>query len=159
MIEKIAPLHKVKAMREKTALRRLRAKRDRLSEVSRIRLECELAVKESADNLPHRENAIFQEIIQKVVDSREIDSVREDVFQLHRSHQQLEDNLENAMQEQHQLVAEVESAHQAHVIAQRAYQKFDLALEDLLHLKATLDDQTEEGEMEDIFRKGRQKHA
>lgn len=155
----MVPLHKAKVMRENAALRRLHAARNALSEASHYRLECERAVKENARTLAHREDAIFRRVIKKVVGSSEIDTVKEDVLQLHKGHQKLEDELENATQQQQKLFGEVEEARQVHSTALRALQKFDLALEEILAAKVSFENQAEEAETEDVFGKGRRSLA
>ena len=155
----MVPLHKAKVMRENAALRRLHAARNALSDASQYRLECEHAVKESACTLAEREDAIFRRVIKKVVGSSEIDIVKEDVLQLHKGHQKLEDELESATQQQQKLVGEVEEARQVHLAAHRALQKIDLALEEILTAKLSFENQVEEAETEDAFGKGRRSLA
>jgi len=155
MIQDFKILQRVKATREDTALRALRAKREQLEEAVRIRREREKAVEDSAASLTDREDAIYSEIMRKVVDTNEIDSVKEHVLEVHKGHQQLEDELELAIQNCLRLEQEVEEAQRAYQAAQRTREKFDTMLEDLVREQAVFRERAEETEIEDLFSKGR----
>ncbi|MEO9530039.1 YscO family type III secretion system apparatus protein [Roseibium sp.] len=155
MIEKFRILQKVKATREDTALRALRAKREQLSEAVRSRRQQEKAVEDSAAALPDREAAVYQEIMRKVVDAQKIDATKEKVVQLHKDHEHLEDDLEMAIQRCLRLTQEVDDAHRAYQVAQRTREKFDMMLEDLVREHADQAERAEEAEIEELFAKGR----
>lgn len=155
MIAQFRTLHKVKVTREDIVLRALQAKRLELAEAEDTRQECETVVAESSDTLRERENAIFDAIIQKIVTTDEIDTVKENIQQIYKDHQQLEDELEMSIQHCARLTRELEDTQEQFQLAQRSREKFDSLLGDLVRDQAALGEKVEEAEVEDVYAKRR----
>lgn len=155
MTPRFRQLQKVKATHEDNALRALQVKRAELADAYRRRAACETNLAKSAESLGAREDAIYQEIMQQIVATDDIDETKENVLKLHKGHQDLEDELELADQQCRAQEAQVEEAQAAYQAAQRTREKFDRMLEDLVAEQAEADERAEEGEIEDLFAKGR----
>lgn len=79
MIEKLKVLQRVKETREFAALRLMRAKKNELQEANRVRAENERSFLESKQTLPVREDGIYEDILNKVVNLDLLDIVGERV--------------------------------------------------------------------------------
>ncbi len=155
MIARFRTLLKVKTTREDLALRALRTKRNEVLEAEQIRAKQEISLKESQDSLGAREEKVYDKIMQRAVKYGEIEIAKDTVLELHKAHQQLEDNLELAIQKCLQLNAELEIAQNEYQIAQRTREKFDNMLGDLIKEQNTRDERAEEAGIEELFTKGR----
>jgi transcriptional accessory protein Tex/SPT6 len=151
MIKSFTPLEKIKVTRETIVLGALRAKREQLTAAIKFCEDCKSAVQASFATLADRETAVFAEIMQRVVATAQIDTVKESVLLIYKDHQQLEDELELAVQQCQLLTQEVADAHRAYQEAQRAREKFTMILKDFIQQRASLAEQEEEAEMEDLF--------
>ncbi len=96
MIGQFRILGKVKALREDKALRALQKARAVLREAEErlARLERELA--ESLASLPARERGLFVPVLGRTVGMGDIDTVKEQVLDLHRTHHDLQDSRDRA---------------------------------------------------------------
>ena len=96
MISQFRMLGKVKALREDKALRALQKARLILREAEDRLAALEAEVAESRATLPARERALFAPVLGQTVGMPAIDDVKENVVELHRLHQELEDRRDRA---------------------------------------------------------------
>ena len=96
MISQFRTLGKVKALREDKALRALQKARIILREAEERLAALEAEVEESRTTLPARERALFVSVIGQTVGKPAIDDVNQNVLDLHRQHQELEDRRDRA---------------------------------------------------------------
>jgi hypothetical protein len=116
-------------------------------------------VRESARTLPAREDAIYQEILRRVVDLPAIDETKGKVVALEREHAKLVDARERAAQVHARLEKELEEAIRLYRQTVKDRDKYALLTDDLAAQLQVQADFREESEVEDIFSTRRRKAA
>ncbi len=154
MIEQFDILTRVKQLREDRALRALRAKQAQLAEAREKETQKRVAIKDSAEALPIRIKAIYDEIMGQVVDLTDIDATKEKVRLARQAHQSLEDDLERLIQIRMRLERELEKTRLAYQTAQRETEKFSNLASDVKAEAARQDEARAEIEIEELFSKG-----
>ncbi|WP_378940848.1 YscO family type III secretion system apparatus protein [Mesorhizobium sp. ANAO-SY3R2] len=152
-------LLRVKELKEEQAMRAMQAKRQQFDSAQRQRVSAEADVTESAATLPSRENAIYAEILGKIVDQDEIDQTKGRVVQLEKEHGALKDIAERCRHVEHRLEGELESATLAYRYAQKKRDKFQIVTDDLVSAAAVEAEHREEVEVEDLFSRPRARMA
>ena len=153
MIDWMSALQKIKVVREDSALGRLRDKRLKLQQADQVLQERSRAVRESEATLAERENALFKEILKRIVDTDSIEQVKEKVQRLHSYHQQLQIDLEISLQQTARLTQEVEGAVEQYRIAQTKRVKFDDITDDARREGRRHEEEREEADRDDAFAK------
>ena len=154
MIGQFKILCRVKKLREESLFHALQVKRNELAKAELNVAERTCAVRKNEETLPARINAVYNEIMNQIVDVNDIDETKAKIVSLQNDHQQLIDQLERAIQTKIRLEKEVEEARQAYQIALRNKDKFDMIKSDLEAELAFFFEQKEEAEIEDLFAKG-----
>lgn len=148
-------LLRVKQLREEQAFRALQLKRTQVSEGERRLARANAAVLESARTLPAREDAIYAELIGKVVEPDAFDEARAKVVELEKAHARLKEEEERARHVLARLQEELEAALAAHRAAIKARDKYTIITDELLREALVIVDAKEEVEIEDLFARGR----
>lgn len=155
MIGQIKVLLRVKQLREEQAFRTLQLKRAQVAEGEARVARAHEAVLESARTLPAREDAIYAELIGKVVEPDAFDEARAKVAELEKAHARLKDEEERARHVLSRLNEELAAALKAHNAALRARDKYDIITDELVREALAIVDAKEEVEIEDLFSRGR----
>lgn len=155
MIEKLKVLQRVKEKRELAALRMMRAKKNELQEVKRVKAENERSFLESKQALPVREDGIYEDILNKVVNLEQLDFVGERVSDLHLRHRKTEEDLDQSTRKQEEVTKETAIAKRVYQKAQQNREKYDSMISDREADLARVLEKDEEARIEDIaaFRK------
>lgn len=151
MIGQMIVLLRVKELRQEQAFRALRAKRAEVEQAIRETQEALQIVQDSAATLPVREDAIYAEVIGRVIDPGEVDDTRGKVVQLEKDHAVLKDAWERAAHVQARLESELEVVVERYKQSTKARDKYVIITDDM---KKEIDDTAnyrEESEIEDIF--------
>lgn len=151
MTGEFSTLHKVKATREETALKVLREKLLALSRALEIRDDRQKIVSDSIATLSEREAALYDSVMHKVVETRDIDAVKERIDLIREAHQQLEDELVIATQQCDTLDDLREQASRAFQAAQRDREKLETVLDQFAHEQARADEHFQEAEIDDLY--------
>ncbi len=159
MMSKFSILQKIKTNREELALRSLREKRTQFLEAVEHRLTRQKAFEESAASLTERENSVFDKIMQKVVETRDVDTVKESILHIKKEHQQLEDDLELAERQCNLLEKEFEMARYAFLASQRTREKYDAMMLKFMAERTIVLERGEEAEAEELPMSGRPRGA
>jgi len=159
MIGQMRVLLRVKDLKLDQALRAMQAKRAERDAAHRERVAAENAVAESAATYAAREDAIYADIIGKVIGQDGVDETHGRVIQLQKSHAALEDELERARHVEARLEQELQAATTAYFAAQRMRDKFSMITDDLQTEIDTAAESREEIEVEDLFARPRQRVA
>jgi hypothetical protein len=159
MIGQLKVLLRVKQLKEEQAFRAMTAKRQEVSEALAAVEAAKVRVRESAATLPAREEAIYREILRRVVDLPTIDNTKGKVLALETEHAKLVDARERAAHVHARLEKELEDAVRAYRQCVKNRDKYVVLSEQLgAELQAQID-YREESETEDIFSTRRRKAA
>ncbi|MEO9738376.1 MAG: YscO family type III secretion system apparatus protein [Hyphomicrobiales bacterium] len=155
MIEKLKVLQRVKEKREFAALKMMRAKKNELQEIKRVKAENERSFLESKQELPVREDGIYEHILNKVVNLEQLDIVGERVSDLHLRHRKTEENLDQSTRKQEEVTKETATAMHVYQKAQQNREKYDAMISDREIEIARVLERDEEARVEDVaaFRK------
>lgn len=155
MIEKLKVLQRVKEKREFAALKLMRAKKNELQEIKRVKAENERSFLESKQELPAREDGIYEDILNKVVNLEQLDIVGERVSDLHLRHRKTEENLDQSTRKQEEVTKETAIAMRVYQKAQQNREKYDAMIFDREAELARILEKDEEARIEDVaaFRK------
>lgn len=155
MIEKLKVLQRVKEKREFAALKLMRAKKNELQEIKRVKAENERSFLESKQELPAREDGIYEDILKKVVNLEQLDIVGERVSDLHLRHRKTEENLDQSTRKQEEVTKETAIAMRVYQKAQQNREKYDAMIFDREAELARVLEKDEEARIEDVaaFRK------
>ena len=159
MIKQMTTLLRVKQLKEEQAFRAVNAKR---AQVAAAKTELEAArrlVAESAATLPMRENAIWAEIMLKVIDLGDVDTVKGRVVALEREHEKLVNAAERAAHVLARLETELSEAVEAHRQAMKNRDKYVELTDQMKTEHAALVEFKEEAEVEDLFSTRRKRTA
>jgi hypothetical protein len=155
MIGQIKVLLRIKQLREEQAFRALQAKRGQVAEAQQRLVRAREAVAESAASLPAREDAIYAELLGKVVEPDAFDETRAKVVELEKAHARLKDEVERAAHVLSRLEEELQAAIRAHNLALKARDKYGIITDELVREALAIVDAKEEVEIEDLFSRGK----
>ena len=151
MIGQMKVLLRIKELKEEQAFRNMTTKRAQVAEALARLEEAREVVRESAATMPAREDAIYREIIKKVVDLDIIEETKGKVVQLEKQHAKLVDAQERAHHVHVNLEKELAEAIQAWRNTVKARDKYVILTDELgAEVRAQLDHR-EESEVEDLF--------
>ncbi|QFT33940.1 Type III secretion protein YscO [Labrenzia sp. THAF82] len=150
MIEKLKVLQRVKETREFAALRLMRAKKNELQEANRVRAENERSFLESKQTLPVREDGIYEDILNKVVNLDLLDIVGERVSDLHLRHRKTEQDLDQSMRKQEEVTEETAIAMRMYQKAQQSREKYDAMIRECEAEFTRVLEKDEEARIEDV---------
>ncbi len=153
MIPKLRRLLKIKDMKEQEALRLLQAKRRALSAVERELEQAVADCAESARTYPEREEAVYDQIMRRVVDQGEIDDMKGDLVKLEQAHQEFVDAVTRMRHVVERTRNEVEAAKRSHATTIRVRDKYIHLVATAVAEKTAEDDAREENEIEELFAK------
>jgi hypothetical protein len=159
MIGQMNTLLRLKTMKEEQALRTLQAKRRQVADGEAAVATANARVAESAATLPTREDAIYAGILGRVVNLGDLDDTRGAVVDLEKGHARLADAAERAAHVLHRLNGELDTAVGTHRAAVRVRDKYTILRDDLREQADAEANAREEGEIEELFTKGRKDPA
>ena len=151
MIPQMTVLLRVKELKQDQAFRAMRTKRAQTEEARSATEKALGVVEKSARTLPTREDAIYAEVIGKVIDLGQIDETRGKVVQLEKDHARLKDAWERARHVEARLEKELETATDVYRQSTKVKDKYAILTEALKQEAAEIDTQREEAEVEDLF--------
>jgi hypothetical protein len=157
MIGQMLVLLRLKELKQDNAFRAMRAKRTEVEDAKSVTTRARETVEQSAATLDSRENAIYADIIGKVVDLDAIDDTRGRVVQLEKDHVKLTDALERATHVQDRLEKELDSATQVYNQATQQRDKYNIITDDMKLQAIAVADQREEVEIEDLFARSKRR--
>lgn len=155
MIGQMSVLLRLKTLKEEQALRALQVKRRQVAEGESAVERAERGVAESAATLATREDAIYADILGRVVDLGALDDTRGRVVDLEKGHAALKDVAERAAHTLHRLNGELDGAVQHHRAATRTRDKYTVLRDDLREQAEAEAALKEENEVEELFAKRR----
>ena len=155
MIPQMMTLLRVKELKQDQALRVMRAKRSQTEEAKTATERAHDVVEQSAATMPSREDAIYAEVIGKVIDLGEIDETRGRVVQLEKEHSRLKDAWERARHVEARLEKELETATDTYRQSTKVKDKYAILTDTLKREVEEIANQREEAEVEDLFARPR----
>ena len=159
MIAEMKTLLRVKELKEEQAFRAVNAKRAHVADAL-VRLEAaRKRVNESAATLPAREDAIYREILKKVVDLDAIEDTKAKIVALEKEHAKLVDAQERARHVHLELERELEAAIAAWRNTVKGRDKYVILTDTLVAEFRAQVEHREEAEVEDIFTTRRRRAA
>jgi len=159
MIGQMKTLLRVKDLKQEQAFRELQRRRAAVRDAEEETRLAEAAVTESQRTMAAREDAIFADILGRVVDLNEIDSTNGRVVQLVREHTVLADTRERAVHVEARLRTEAETQSGVYQAAVKVRDKYTILTDDLVQARDAELAQAEEIEIEDMFSRPRKKPA
>ena len=159
MIAQISVLLRVKQLKEEQAFRVMNAKRQQVAEALAAVDAARIRREESAATLPAREDAIYDEILRRVVGLTAIDDAKARVVVLEKEHAKLIDAHERAAHIHAKLVQELQVAVQAYRKTVKDRDKYMILTDELRAAHDAQLSQREEAEVEDIFSTRRRRAA
>lgn len=159
MIQQIKMLLRLKEMKYDKALRGMQAKRLELDAATSARLEAKAKVDESLATYSEREDAIYADVLRKVIAMDAVDVAHGRVVQLEKAHARLNDALERALHVEARLEQELQEATDAFHAALRARDKFVMLERDVREAEEAVAEYKEEVEVEDVFARPRRRAA
>ena len=151
MSGELATLLRVKRLKEDRALQEAKAKREAALCAAEEADRARKIVEDSAATLPSREDAIYREILGKVVKLDAIEITKGRVVRLEKEHGKLVDAQDRAVHVQAKAEAEREEAIQLHRGAVRTRDKYVLLTDREREDIAAAAEYREEMEVEDLF--------
>lgn len=159
MIPQMMTLLRVKELKQDQAFRTMRAKRSQVEEAKTETERAHVVVEESAATMPSREDAIYADVIGRVIDLNEIDETRGRVVQLEKDHARLKDTWERARHVEARLENELETATDVYKQSTKVRDKYAILTDTLKHEAEQIVEQREEAEVEDLFARPRKRPA
>ncbi|MES0867850.1 MULTISPECIES: type III secretion system stalk subunit SctO [Pseudovibrio] len=156
MINQIKKLHLVKTLKEQKAQRELNAE---LEKVRRAKEQLEQKRKTAADEraaLPAKQDALYEEIIKKVISTDDLDKVKEQAQILENAVKKLEDAAERAAYVYDRALKNADAARLEYQKALRIKDKYGKVADDLRSEANALMEAAEEQEIEEQFSGRRQ---
>lgn len=151
MISQFRTLGKVKALREDKALRALQKARVILREAQERLAALDAEVSESRATLPARERALFISVLGQTVGIPAIDEVKENVLDLYRRHQELEDRRDRARDHVKRCEQALDAARKDLRLRQQDTEKITTVTTELVEAMNSEQLAREEIEIEDAF--------
>jgi hypothetical protein len=151
MIGQMKVLLRVKELKQEQAFRVMSTKRQQFEEAKVVTVQALEIVRESAATMPAREDAIYADVLGRVVDLGEIDEMRGRVVQLEKDHGRLNDAWERAAHVEARLEGELEKASTHYKRATKVRDKYVILTDTMVREEAEITDQREEAEIEDLF--------
>lgn len=155
MIIQLRILLRVKQLKESQALRAMQKKRQDVIDATRVVEEKQAIVDQSARTLEARQDAVYQEILGRIIDIGDIDEAKGKVLRLEADHQVLIDDAERARHVKARLERELEEATIAYRKAVKDREKYDILAESVTAEIAAEQGLAEENEIEDLFSRKR----
>jgi len=153
MIEQFTTLCRVKGLHEQNKLKALRAKRA-AAEAAMVNEDAQLRIAaQSRAELPQKEAALYDAIMQIAVSVSDIDETKAKVLNLQEDHQKQEDEAERLTQIRLRCETERDEARVQYQIAQRNLEKFTNIKSDLVTQQLVAAEAQEDAEIEDLFSK------
>ncbi len=159
MIAQITVLLRVKQLKEEQAFRTMNAKRQQVAEAKAVVDAARIRMEKSAATLPAREDAIYEEILRRVVGLTAIDEAKARVVTLEKEHARLVDAHERAVHIHAKLDQELQAAVQAYRKTLKDRDKYVILTDELRAEHNAQLSQREETEIEDIFSTRRRRAA
>jgi hypothetical protein len=151
MIGQMVVLLRIKELRQEQAFRAMRTKRAEVEQAVRETQEAHETVEASAATLPAREDAIYAEVLGRVIDPGEVDETRGKVVQLEKDHAALKDAWERAAHVQARLEGELEVVVDRYKQSTKARDKYVIITDDMKKEIEETANYREEAEVEDLF--------
>src|SRR5262249_10194286 len=151
MIGQMLVLLRIKELKQDNAFRAMRAKRTQVDEAKVATERARDVVEESKATLPSREDAIYADVMGKVVDLDAIDDTPGKVVQIEKEHAKLTDALDRAAHVQDRLENELVTATQVYNQATQQRDKYNIITDELKLEANAVAEQREEVEVEDMF--------
>jgi phage I-like protein len=159
MIGQISVLLRVKQLKEEQAFRAMNTKRQQVAEAAAAVEAARIRKDDSAATLPAREDAIYEEILQRVVGLTAIEEAKARVVVLEKEHAKLVDAYERAVHVHAKLAEELQVAVQAYRKTVKDRDKYVILTDELRAEHDAQLAQREEVEIEDIFSTRRRRAA
>ena len=159
MIGPMKVLLRIKELKEEQAFRAMTAKRAQVAEAMAALEAARLCVRESAATLPAREDAIYKEIMRRVVDLDIIEETKGKVVVLEKQHAKLVDAQERAHHIHDRLDKELQETIQTWRNTVKGRDKYMILTDELGAAFRAQVEAREEVEVEDIFSTRRRRAA
>lgn len=151
MISQMMSLLRIKDLKQEQALRAMKAKQAQVEQAQLAVEEANGRVKAFEREMPARENAIYAEILGRIVDLDGIDGVRAKIVALEKELQELRDDRDRSLHILSRLEKELEEATAAYKLAVKNRDKY-ITITDTLKDEAESEAvRKEEIEIEDLF--------
>lgn len=149
-LHQLGKLLRVKELKKDNAYKEMQAKREEVREAEHRLNQATQKVDESRATLPSREDRIYDDVMHKVVDLRELDRrVKAKVAELHKSHEKLEDLRERAKHVHLRLLGELDTARIHYRKTEKDVDKYGLLIGDEKRKAEEEHERREEVELED----------
>lgn len=142
---------RVKELKEKEAFRVLVRRRGEADKAREAADAARRLVEESAATLPAREDAIYREVIGKVINLGDLDETRGKVVVLEREHRRLADAMDRAVHLRASAEKQLAQAADHHKTALRTVDKYGILTEEIDRELQAAAVAKEEAEVEDLF--------
>jgi hypothetical protein len=134
MIGQMIILLRIKELKQQQAFRAMRAKRAEVEDAVLVTQRALALVQESEATLVAREDAIYAQVLGRVIDLEGIDDTRGKVVLLEKEHARLKDDWERAAHVQARLETELEAATERYRQTTKVHDKYIIITDDSDHL-------------------------
>jgi len=145
-------LLRVKHLRQEEALRRFQVSQAAARAAQAVTEAAAVAVDESRRTMGAREDRIYDDILQRVVDPAELEETRGRVVRLQKEHDVLVDDRERALHVEARAMREADAANAAYRAAAMVHDKYKIITDEIAEAHRRESDHREEVDMEDTFR-------
>jgi accessory colonization factor AcfC len=159
MISQMAMLLRIKELKQEQAFRAMRSKRQQVEDAMRETEHAREVVSRSAATMSAREDAIYADVVGRVVNLGEVDEVRGKVVLLEKEHARLNDAWERAKHVEARLEGELETATVRYRQSTKVHDKYVIITDAMRQEAADVLNQREEVEVEDLFARARRRPA
>jgi Type III secretion protein YscO len=154
LIDKLKTLLKVKKLKEAEALKQLQMKRVKEREAKAAAERSRVIVEESAATLEPRSDALYAEIMNRIIDLGDLDDLKLRLIAIQKDHDRLKDRLQRDEVAHEKADSALNDAIRNHDEKVRATQKYEILTDDLAGGLIRKLEFAEEAEIEDRVTKG-----
>jgi hypothetical protein len=154
VIDKLKTLLKVKKLKEAEALKQMQMKRVKEREAKAAADRSRIIVEESAATLEPRSDALYAEVMNKIIDLRDLDDLKLRLIAIQKDHDRLKDKLQRDEVAHDKADCALKDAIRDHDQKVRATQKYEILTDDLAGVLMRKLEFAEEAEIEDRVTRG-----
>lgn len=151
MTQELKILLRVKKLKEDQAFREVQVKRQQLITAEAATEGAKEIVSQSEAALPKKEDAIYKEILGRVIKLIDLEDTKAKVVKLQKDHSRLVDDLERAKHVEHRVSGELDTARENHAFCTKVRTKYEILKEEADIIQQATDESREEAEVEDLF--------
>ncbi len=149
MIDKLKTLLKVKQLKEAEALKQMQMKRVKEREAKAAAERSRIIVEESAATIEPRSDALYAEIMNRIIDLRDLDDLKLRLIAIQKDHDRLKDKLQRDEVAHDKADSALKDAIRDHDQKVRAAQKYEILTANLSSVLRLRLESAEEAEIED----------